>query len=156
VPARTLAWLAGFVEGLPAWAAAYARQPLTLLHLDYRLDNLVFPPGGEVVVLDWQTAIWGPGALDLASFCATSLTTPDRRRLEGELLARYTDGIGRGLGAEALWAAYRSALLWWMAIFANNLSRIEPGQGRAEALFGHMVERTFAAADDLDAGDLLP
>ena len=43
-----------------------------------------------------------------------------------------------------------------MAIFANNLSRIDPADERGRALFGHMIDRTFRAADDWDAGDLLP
>lgn len=155
VPSRTLDWLGRFVAVLPEWADSQGGGPLTLAHLDYRLDNLLLDDERGVAILDWQTAVWGPGVLDLASFCATSLTPGARRRLEGELITRYADGVAHDVDGVALARDYRSALLWWMAIFANNLSRIEPGAGRAEALFTHMVERAFTAADDHDAGDLL-
>ena len=153
VPARTLAWLIGFVEQLPAWAERQARQPLTLVHADYRLDNLLFGAEGQVTIVDWQTALWGPGAMDLASLLATSLTTADRRTHEVALVSRYAAAVGAPL--TEVEAGYRSCLLWWMAIFANNLSRIDPADTRSLRLFEHMIARTFAAADDWDAGRLL-
>lgn len=150
VPARTLGWLAAFVEDLPGWAERQAEGPLTLVHADYRLDNLVLTDASAAVI-DWQTALWGPGPMDLASFLATSLTVEDRRRYEGDLIAAYA--AGTGLTTAAVQAGYRSCLRWWMAIFANNLSRIDPAAGRATELFDLTVIRTFTAADDLDAGD---
>jgi aminoglycoside phosphotransferase (APT) family kinase protein len=166
VPPRTLEWLRTFVDALPAWAAQQGSGPLTLVHADYRLDNLLFAADGAVTVIDWQTTLFGPGPMDLASFLATSLAVPDRRRLEADLLDTYTAtlqvGGGRIAGAadDAMTRAeverrYRSCLLWWMAIFANNLSRIDPADERGRALFEHMIDRTFRAADDWDAGELL-
>ena len=152
VPARTLGWLAAFVDDLPGWAAQQGAGPLTLVHADYRLDNLMLT-ASRTAVIDWQTALWGPGPMDLASFLATSLTVEDRRRHEADLIAAYADGTGLTTGAVE--AGYRSCLCWWMAIFANNLSRIDPDAGRATELFDLTVTRTFAAADDLDAGRAL-
>jgi aminoglycoside phosphotransferase (APT) family kinase protein len=153
VPSRTLGWLTAFVDDLPTWAAEQGRAPLTLVHADYRLDNLTFAADGRVTILDWQTTLWGPGPMDLASFVATSLTVDDRRRQEQALLARYARGVGADVGEVE--ATYRSCLLWWMAIFANNLSRIDPADERGVRLFEHMIDRTFTAADDWDAGALL-
>jgi hypothetical protein len=42
-----------------------------------------------------------------------------------------------------------------MAIFANNLSRLDPTDPRSVELFDQMITRTFTAADDWDAGDTL-
>lgn len=153
---RTLAWLAAFVDRLPSWAAGIGAGPLTLVHADYRLDNLLFAAGGGVTIVDWQTALWGPGPMDLASFLATSLTVADRRRHEGQLLDRYTAELGGRANRTEVEAQYRACLLWWMAIFANNLSRIDPADERGRALFEHMIDRTYRAADDWDAGELLP
>ena len=155
----TLIWLARFVETLPQWAASLSERPLTLVHADYRLDNLLFAADGLPTIIDWQTALWGPGAMDLASFCATSLTIPARRRLEPQLLQRYRAGIeaaGHTLTAAALLSSYRECLLWWMAIFANNLSRIDPTDESAQDLFEHMIVRTYRAAADHDAGKRWP
>jgi hypothetical protein len=153
VPARTLGWLAAFVEALPGWAAAQGDGPLTLVHADYRLDNLLFGSDGSVTVLDWQTALWGPPAMDLASLLGTSLTVEDRRRTERGLLDLYTEQLA--VDRQVIEQQYRSCLLWWMAIYANNLSRIDPTDGRGRALFELMIDRAFQAADDWDAGSLL-
>jgi hypothetical protein len=153
VPAETLGWLTRFVEHLPEWAETQGGGPLTLVHADFRLDNLIVT-ADRVRVVDWQTALWGPGPMDLASFLATSVTIEARRAVEAELLAAYAAGTGTQVGDVD--RSYRSSLCWWMAIFANNLSRIDPGAGRATALFDQTILRTFTAAADRDAGALLP
>ena len=45
---------------------ALAAEPATLLHGDYRLDNLAVLPEDSVVAFDWQFAARGPGVFDLA------------------------------------------------------------------------------------------
>ena len=45
------------------------RQPQTIVHSDFRADNLLFDALScphPVVILDWQLAIRGMGALDVA------------------------------------------------------------------------------------------
>lgn len=158
VPAHTIAWLAEFVEQFRDWTTGLSTRPLTLVHADYRLDNLLYDEDGEPTMIDWQTALWGPGAMDLASFCSTSLTVADRRRLEPDLLQRYSAGIaaaGHDVSVAEVTDSYRECLLWWMAIFANNLSRLDPQDQRATTLFDLMIERTFVAAADHDAGAVL-
>ena len=52
-----------------------------LIHGDYRLDNLMFPPHGTgVVAVDWQTLAVAPPARDLAYFLATSGSRSRERR----------------------------------------------------------------------------
>jgi len=45
---------------------ALAAEPATLLHGDYRLDNLAVMRDESVVAFDWQFAARGPGVMDLA------------------------------------------------------------------------------------------
>ena len=45
---------------------ALAAEPATLLHGDYRLDNLAVLPDDSVTAFDWQFAGRGPGVMDLA------------------------------------------------------------------------------------------
>ena len=79
----------------------------TVVHGDYRLDNLMFSPDGAVVALDWQTATVGSPTRDLAYFLETSLDVELRRRHEQALLAVYADalvagGVDRGEAAASL------------------------------------------------------
>ena len=138
---------------LAEWSAAMARGPLTVVHADYRLDNLVIDDAGRVTVLDWQTTLIGPAAMDVASFLATSLTVADRRTWEDDLFAAYAAVAGTTVGAVR--HGVRLHLLWWMALYANNLSRLEPDDPRAVAMLHSTVQRTFTAAVDHDCGALL-
>jgi hypothetical protein len=48
---------------------ALSNYPATLVHGDYRLDNLALTPeSGELVVFDWQNAAYIPATIDLCWF----------------------------------------------------------------------------------------
>lgn len=157
VPEPTGRWLEQFAPTLEAWSAKAAGEPLTVVHADYRLDNLLFV-GGEVTMIDWQTALRGPGAMDLTSFIITSLTVEQRRATEAELIGRYLDRLASvGISVDPAWFAdsYDENILWWMGQFANNLARLEPDDQNAQRALDTMIERTFGAALDRDVGRLL-
>ncbi|RMH67320.1 MAG: DUF1679 domain-containing protein, partial [Actinomyces sp.] len=65
-----------------------ASPPWTLLHGDYRLDNLLFRPDGSIVVVDHQGTGRGRPGWDVAYFVTTALDA-DHRHAEGDLLAHY-------------------------------------------------------------------
>ena len=93
LPQRCLRWCEQFVEGIPAWIEGHQDDPVTLIHGDFRLDNLFFADDGSVAVVDWQLAMRAPGQTDLVYFCANNLIVSDRRELEDELIERYVDGV---------------------------------------------------------------
>jgi aminoglycoside phosphotransferase (APT) family kinase protein len=72
-----------------AVCAEFAQAPRTLLHGDFRLDNLMLATDGTLAAIDWQLAAWGRGAYDLAFFAAGSIDDALLAELEPELLARY-------------------------------------------------------------------
>lgn len=136
---------------------AHRAGPLTVVHGDFRADNLLVG-GDRVVVVDWQTVGLGAPASDLAYLLGTSLLPDDRRRLERELVDRYAAGV-RAHGAELdddwLRTEYRrssyAGLL--MAIVASILV----GQtDRGDEMFLAMADRSAALAADVDAAALLP
>ncbi len=83
---------------VPELGARLAEPPWTVLHGDYRLDNLLFRPGGEIVVLDYQLLSHGRAGWDVAYFITTALD-PTHRADEQRLLRAYHDAlVGDGIG----------------------------------------------------------
>ena len=74
----------------------YENLPLTLVHGDYRLDNLLFnaeEKNSPLVVLDWQLTQQTSGLADLQYFIAGNLRNDARRRLTDDLLRLYYDTL---------------------------------------------------------------
>ena len=97
------------------WLLA-APDRFSLLHGDYRADNLLFDPDdSRVTVVDWQTLAVGLPARDLSYFLATSLLPEDRAANEQRLVNAYHDALSAyGLteyDAETCWQDYRFGML---------------------------------------------
>lgn len=92
-----------------------APERFSLLHGDYRADNLLFDPQGDrVTVVDWQTLAVGLPARDLSYFIATSLLPDERRAHERELVGAYHRALADyvdGYSAESCWDDYRFGVL---------------------------------------------
>jgi hypothetical protein len=72
-----------------------ADGPRSLLHGDYRVDNLMFPPehDGTVMAVDWQTMDVGLPTRDLAYFISTALPSELRRVHEQDLVSSYHEQL---------------------------------------------------------------
>lgn len=70
---------------------AMAAPPWTLIHGDYRLDNLLFRDD-DITVLDLQSLGYGRPAVDVAYFVTTALTD-EHRTEEAKLLRTYHDAL---------------------------------------------------------------
>jgi len=160
LPTAPTEWLREFVPRLSDLLRRFAAAPLTIAHADYRVENMLFSPDGtQVAVIDWQTAMYTLGATDVAFFVATNIDVDERRAIEAGLLARYIEGLHRH-GVDRAQTAevadqYRAALLWWMAMLANNLSTIEPRDERGRQLFDTMLTRLWSAAEDHEIDSFL-
>ena len=105
-----------FGDGAGNWFAARAPRR-TLVHSDYRLDNLLFSrgPAPLVAVVDWQG--FGRGcAMSDVSFLIGNALAPDVRRAEEERLVRtYHDAlVAAGVSSYAFdecWDEYACSLL---------------------------------------------
>lgn len=161
VPDPTGTWIERYTPRLPDWSDRVGTEPLTVVHADYRLDNLVIGRSDSeptVTIIDWQTALRGPGAMDLSSFLMTSLTIADRRVTEDDLIARYLDGLAAaGVDVDRGWLerSYDETILWWMGQFASNLARLTPDDPATQRALDTMIERTYTAGLDRDVGRLL-
>lgn len=64
-------------------------EPLTLLHGDYRPDNLMHAPGLAACPVDYQAVHYGSPSEDLAYYLSGALDASQRRQHEEGLLRRY-------------------------------------------------------------------
>jgi hypothetical protein len=156
---------AGTVETLRAcvgvcapWSLARAER-FGLVHGDYRLDNLLFPPdnGAAVAAVDWQTLSLALPARDLAYLLGTGLTVDDRRAHERGLVGEYhADLLAYGVADYPLDLAfedYRFAMLQGPLVSVFGCAygaRTE----RGDAMFAAMVERACTAIRDLGTLEL--
>ena len=166
---------------LPQVYARLAQSGTTLVHGDYRLENMLFgAPGSadELVVIDWQLVGVASGLYDLSYFMGQNLLTAMRREHEQELVQLYRDTVTEhgveGLSFERCWDGYRSGLLAITLLPVNGLgtfdglaelARQAEGAERATieatmeaglALTATMLERNVAAILDTGAAELLP
>jgi hypothetical protein len=77
---------------------AYAKtRPHTLIHTDYRLDNLLFDrENNEIVVFDWQSCSPGMGLFDPCFFLVNNCKSPLNQEQVEELITIYHQGLVEG------------------------------------------------------------
>jgi hypothetical protein len=131
----------------------FASAPRTVVHGDARLDNALFGADGAIL-LDFQLATHSRGAYDLAFFCAGSMATDDRRRLEPELLDRYLDHLrAHDIGdytASDLARDYRLGHIVNLPNPVSALAVVNPGTERgARFLHRNAVRGITATVDHL-------
>ena len=150
--------LESFIPRLGAWMAR-ARGPRTLVHADFRLDNLLFTPNDAApVVVDYQTIYWGSGAYDLAYFVGGCLEPEIRRPASESLMAGYhealmTGGV-RNYSLSELAADYRRESFGGL-VMAIGASMLVKQTERGDAMFLTAVRRHAQQAIDLVALDFL-
>lgn len=157
--AADVATLRACAEAIVAWQLAWP-EPFTVVHGDYRLDNLMFPLVGEgVTVLDWQTVTVAPPTRDVAYLLGTSLVVDDRRRHEEALVAGYHAGLvdrGVAYGADDCFDGYRLGQLQGpMITVLGCIYATAERSERADGMFLAMATRSCAAIRDLRSLDLL-
>ena len=135
----------------------------TMIHGDYRLDNMFFgnPGSGyELAVLDWQSPNRGWGAYDISYFVYGNVDIATRRAHEMEWLREYHNTLVEngvtGYAFDALHRDYRSSLLASLGIFVINGATLDTANERGRALFDLFFDRLGTAIMDLDALELLP
>ena len=93
-----MGWLAdAFGTRIVAHFAALAGGPQTIVHGDYRGDNVLFGRDSQddLAVIDWQGCGIGCGMYDVAFLLGTSVSIDPRRRLERDLVDEYHDIVCR-------------------------------------------------------------
>jgi hypothetical protein len=132
----------------------------TVLHGDFRLDNVLFDAkGGQwpLATVDWQTVGRGCGTQDASYFLGAGLRAWDRAAHEQDLLHIYHDQLVqygvRDYSWEECWRDYRKHALngLFMAMFsAISVARTD----RGDEMFLTMARRHAQQALELNAFEL--
>ena len=141
----------------------FADNPLTIVHGDFRPDNLYFGSEGTarpLIIFDWQSPNRGWGAYDLAYFVAGSFDVEVRRKHESDLIAEYHEmlqaGGVTGYSLEKLRQDYRACIALMTGIFIINGATLPTTNPRAVELFDQVLGRFFAAIEDHQVLSILP
>ncbi|MGA9278179.1 phosphotransferase family protein [Ilumatobacter sp.] len=129
----------------PLFLDRFAAMPHTLVHFDYRADNLFFDTDGSVVVIDWQSISIGGGAADIGYFLGQNLSIADRRAHENDLLHRYHDTLisegVTGYAFEQFFQDYRVGVIYGWVIPVFAVGSLDTSSERAMALWTAVLER---------------
>jgi aminoglycoside phosphotransferase (APT) family kinase protein len=167
-------WEKSKTRELPAIDAVHERLaaripdqgPATIVHGDYRLDNMILTPQGEVAaVVDWELCTLGDPLADVGLLMVYWPEEGDEMLALGqpatlapgfpkrdELKARYAERSGRDLSQLDFFVALG---YWKLAIIlegvytryaAGQYGKVDPG---IEA-FAHLVERLAEAAEQAE------
>jgi aminoglycoside phosphotransferase (APT) family kinase protein len=130
--------------------------PRTLVHGDFRADNLVVGQS-QVTVLDWQTAAHEPGVTDLSYFLGASVDVARRREIERSVVRRYAAALsnyGVTVPIDDCWRDYRRYAFGGLLMTIVG-SALVAQTDRGLDMFAIMADRHAMHAIDLDAGAFL-
>lgn len=149
-----------FSDAIPGLLHDLSEQPSTMLHGDYRADNILFDSDGSPVLLDFQLIGTGSGSYDLAYFITQSLATEVAAVHERRLFERWCDGL-RAAGVshedlgDKLWLNYRKAALFCLVYPVVAGRGMDMSDPRQLALLECMNTRFTRAVEQLDLEQLL-
>jgi hypothetical protein len=153
---ETVSILRDFADHCQQWWERPA-DPFTLLHGDYRLDNLLFNDTSgatSVAAVDWQSCSLGNPLRDVAFMVVTGLSVADRRRAEHDLVNNYWDALHEfgvtEYERDQCWQDYRHSVFHAPVVTVFGASAAKPS-ARGDQMFTVMAERSAAAIADLDA-----
>jgi len=146
--------------GIGGLLAAFAAPPRTIMHGDYRMDNLFFGGNdGEFAVIDWQLACRGRGTFDVAYLMSQSGAPDLRRSIEGDMLRLYCETLAAhgvdGAEFDACFEHYRQGILYGLVYPVIVGGTLPVADRRAEELVRIVTDRVVQAILDLDAGQCL-
>jgi hypothetical protein len=134
--------------------------PSTVVHGDFRADNILFADDGSLVLLDFQLIGSGSAAYDLAYFVTQSIDADVAADHERPLFERWVDGLrSRGVPDDdlgGLWDDYRKAALFCLVYPVVASRGMDLGDPRQLGLLECMNTRFVRAVDQLQLEVLLP
>jgi aminoglycoside/choline kinase family phosphotransferase len=143
--------------------AAFVKGTRTLVHFDYRADNLFIDDltrKAPIVVVDWQLTMWGLGAYDVARLAGGSLSPAQRGGHHEEIVQCWHRGLMEGgvtgYSREDAWHDYRLSAIMAMLNPVLVHYMFKTGGKRGTALGAAMTERFFNDLVECGAEAVVP
>lgn len=153
------------IDAMGAFPQQLAASTRTLIHGDYKIDNLLFSDDpldrDKIALLDWQGVAIGSGAEELAGFLPRSLSLENRRIWETRLLKIYHEAlVSSGISSYTLQdmthdyhlgllISFVSNIGFTPTLFSGALSAGDPERDkRMREYFELIVRRKYAAVAD--------
>ncbi|CAO5177469.1 Aminoglycoside phosphotransferase [Frankia sp. AiPs1] len=132
----------------------------SLIHGDYRLDNLLFEGSSAVIAVDWQSLEIGFPGRDLAYFLSTALAPARRRAHERDLIRAYHQRLTElgvtGYPLEDCFHDYRLGMLQGpLLTVLGALYATHERTESADRMFLSMAANSCAAIRELGTLELL-
>ena len=137
------------------------QSPFSLIHIDYRLDNLLIDERSKpakISVVDWQSITLGSPLGDVAYFLGAGLLSEERRRSENDIVRAYHAKLGaagiEGYPWEQCWNDYRRGAFAGFSVTVIA-SMLVQQTARGDEMFTTMARRHSRHAIDVDAREFL-
>ena len=135
------------------WMLGNLMAPLTLMHGDYRADNMMFD-GDEPVVIDYQIVGTGSGMYDVGYFISQSIATEVRRGHDKELVNIYLERLethGISIDRDEMWRQYLVSILFCVTYGVTVFGGYAEQNERGQQLATDMLLRSLDCVADNDA-----
>ncbi len=136
-------------------------HPRTLLHNDFRLDNLCFDDDAEdVMLLDWQTMSAGSAGLDLAYFLSTALSIDTTEDTINEMIEFYRSEISKAgvqISPERMRWLYELGMLATLQRIGPVLfqEQLELGSDRGPQVMQGWADKIYKRLENVDFEGIL-
>ena len=141
-----------FGGAVAAMLASLSEGPLTLLHGDYRSDNMMFDADDQLMLMDFQLIGVGSAPYDLAYFIGSCLdvdATRERELFDRWAAAMIAHGVP-GSDLDDMWEKYRVAAAFCLVYPVVASRGMDLDVPREAALANVMMSRQARGAVDLD------
>ena len=145
-----------YVANHARWMAHYTGTK-TLIHGDFRSENILFCENERATTVDWQTLTESCGLADTAYFIGGSLDIDVRRTHEKELVEYYRQCLeveGVTLSSNECWQQYREFSINGLLITVLGAMFSEPAP-RSDQMFLVMIQRHLQHCVDMNAREFL-
>ena len=141
------------------------REPLTFIHGDFRLDNMMFGDGDGVApfaLLDFQLPFLANPLWDVVYFLAGNFEPEWRREHEAELVQHYHSSLVAqgvtGFSLDECWQDYRRAQVATFGNYAIGCFEVAADGSLIESSGDstHAVIKALTLADPAELGEILP
>ena len=137
------------------------KGPSTLLHGDFRVDNLCFDDdAGEMLLLDWQTTTSGSYGLELAYFLSTALPANASDEKLDEMIKYYQKSLAL-LGIDIPNEELRREFDIGMVAIVHRISpilhqsQLELGTGRGPEIMRNWIDSAYRKLENVELASIL-